>query len=252
MPMTHQYCGHTAGLSRSPGDSALDFTINRVQSPHNVNELHSLQTCTQLALWLAGTWHGANTRLHLFPAHTVRLRPRSFPLCTSSPRRRWGRGASRPGHALARAVSSAGQRWAAASGTSAGRAAAAVWGARARVLAQTAGQPALSHGRRGRHDGDYLTVRTAVMTPRALSRHNTHLSRYLIAMLRGLDLASRSDEALGKYVVQVKMNDLLEMQIAGAESDLLSTVRDKIEKDGTSTNIAYGIDDALIHKEEAD
>ncbi|XP_014370459.2 uncharacterized protein LOC106720333 [Papilio machaon] len=75
------------------------------------------------------------------------------------------------------------------------------------------------------------------MTPRALSRHNTHLSRYLIAMLRGLDLASRSDEALGKYVVQVKvnakvkMNDLLEMQIAGAESDLLSTVGDKIEKD---------------------
>lgn len=97
-----------------------------------------------------------------------------------------------------------GQRWAAVSGTSAGRAAAAAWGARARVLAQTAGQPALSHGRRGRHDGDYLTVRGAIVTPRALGLHTTHLSRYLIAMLRGLDLASRLDEALSNYVVQVK------------------------------------------------
>ncbi|KPJ05628.1 hypothetical protein RR46_01690 [Papilio xuthus] len=268
--------------------------------------MHSLQTCTQLALWLAGTWHGANTRLHLFPAHTgmrvngeevshrasrvivshavgdaipsdnintielpalewvvpvpaaeaddrlvdgkynqgVALQYDSdlTSLCTSSPRWRWGPGGSRPGHALERAVGSAGQRWAAASGTSASRAAAAVWGARARVLAQTAGQPALSHGRRGRHDGDYLTVRSAVVTPRALGLHTTHLSRYLIAMLRGLDLASRANEALGNYVVQVKMNDLLEMQIAGAESDLLSAARDEIETDGTSTDVAYDID----------
>lgn len=110
--------------------------------------------------------------------------PRSFPLYTSSPRRRSERRASKSGQTL---QLHGGYDAGAVDGSGTGR---ARFGAACRLRE-------FSIHRYSRADGDYLTGWAPAVAP--ASHHasrsggwqtNTHLSRYLIAMLWGLDPAA--------------------------------------------------------------